>query len=134
MLEAEERASAKVGYNSEKFNPIHTGFLFASSDQKRWGLRRPPPSSLTSKPLTIRLPISHRMIYSSFPTKYSLIDTITQSDVIMIVAQHISLFVGGLLLTHFTRLLSNPPTLACSAWGRGGREVFIVLTVSFSAK
>ena len=70
----------------------------------------------------IRLPTLHRMIYSSFPTfKYSLIDTITQSDVIMIIAHHISLFVGRLLMTHFTRLLSHPPWIVLHG---GGREVY----------
>lgn len=85
MLEAEERASAKVGYNSEKFNPVQTGFSLLPVSAKGGAFGgRLPPQILTSKPLMIRLPTLRRMLYSSFPTpKYSLTDTIAQSDVII---------------------------------------------------
>ena len=50
-------------------NTIHTGLLFASYDRGRPG----GPPSFTSRPLMIRSPNVHRIMYSSVP----MIDTVT---------------------------------------------------------
>ena len=41
------RCKSWIQQYSEKFNPVQTGFLFASCVRKRQGLRKPPPSSNT---------------------------------------------------------------------------------------
>ena len=97
-------------YNFLLFNFFFFGRHLFTHDIYPHPHPRPTTSTHYPRPMTFS--------YTPFPTpKYSLIDTITQSDVIMIIAHHISLFVGRLLSTHFTRFLSHPPTLDCSAWG-----------------
>ena len=67
----------------EHFNPMQTGILFAAYDQKRGPSEAASPrynfKTAHDTATTLR-----RMIYSLFPTfMYTLIDIITQLDVIM---------------------------------------------------